>query len=104
MPSLGSVRAASIMTMAATMALRNKLTEIMNLLRYSVVIKPLTGEDEGGFTALVPDPPECMSDGETLKIRSEMFRMQFWPRSRRPRIWAALSPNYQGIFPRRIEK
>lgn len=33
--------------------------------RYSIVIEPLAPEDGGGFVALVPDLPGCMSDGET---------------------------------------
>ena len=32
---------------------------------YSVVIQPLAAEDGGGFVALVPDLPGCMSDGRT---------------------------------------
>jgi predicted RNase H-like HicB family nuclease len=32
---------------------------------YAVVIQPLSEEDGGGFVALVPDLPGCMSDGET---------------------------------------
>lgn len=33
--------------------------------RYSIVIEPLAPEDGGGFVALVPDLPGCISDGET---------------------------------------
>lgn len=32
---------------------------------YPVVLRPLTAEDGGGWVALVPDLPGCMSDGET---------------------------------------
>jgi len=32
---------------------------------YSIVIQPLAPEDGGGFVALVPDLPGCMSDGPT---------------------------------------
>jgi len=32
---------------------------------YPVVIEPLPAEDGGGFLALVPDLPGCMSDGES---------------------------------------
>jgi predicted RNase H-like HicB family nuclease len=32
---------------------------------YSVVIEPLSDSEGGGFVALVPDLPGCMSDGET---------------------------------------
>jgi antitoxin HicB len=34
-------------------------------LRYPVVVEPLPGKDGGGFAAIVPDLPGCMSDGET---------------------------------------
>jgi predicted RNase H-like HicB family nuclease len=37
----------------------------MRDLEYSVIIEPLSGEDGGGFIAVVPDLPGCMSDGET---------------------------------------
>jgi antitoxin HicB len=30
-----------------------------------VIVEPLTPEDAGGFVALVPDLPGCMSDSET---------------------------------------
>ncbi|MBN8875777.1 MAG: type II toxin-antitoxin system HicB family antitoxin [Rhodospirillales bacterium] len=32
---------------------------------YTVIIQPNAAEDGGGFVALVPDLPGCMSDGET---------------------------------------
>jgi predicted RNase H-like HicB family nuclease len=34
-------------------------------LQYRVVVEPLSEEDGGGFVAVVPDLPGCMSDGET---------------------------------------
>jgi antitoxin HicB len=37
----------------------------MPKLDYPVIIEPLAAEDGGGFIALVPDLPGCMSDGET---------------------------------------
>lgn len=36
-----------------------------DVLAYSVIVEPLPAEDGGGFVALVPDLPGCMSDGET---------------------------------------
>ena len=36
-------------------------------LEFPVVIEPLADEDGGGFVALVPDLPGCMSDGETAE-------------------------------------
>ncbi|WP_237152398.1 type II toxin-antitoxin system HicB family antitoxin [Oryzibacter oryziterrae] len=35
------------------------------MISYPIVIEPLAPEDGGGFVALVPDLPGCMSDGET---------------------------------------
>lgn len=37
----------------------------MDRLEYPVVVEPLAAEDGGGFAAVVPDLPGCMSDGET---------------------------------------
>lgn len=34
-------------------------------LRYPIIIEPLTKADGGGYAAIVPDLPGCMSDGET---------------------------------------
>jgi antitoxin HicB len=31
---------------------------------YTIIIEPASVEDGGGFVALVPDLPGCMSDGE----------------------------------------
>ena len=36
-------------------------------LRYSVLIEPLSTDDGGGFVAVVPDLPGCMSDGDTAE-------------------------------------
>ncbi|MEX0853009.1 MAG: type II toxin-antitoxin system HicB family antitoxin [Bauldia sp.] len=36
-------------------------------LEFPVIIEPLSGEDGGGFVAIVPDLPGCMSDGETAE-------------------------------------
>jgi antitoxin HicB len=32
---------------------------------YSITVSPLTQTDGGGWVAIVPDLPGCMSDGET---------------------------------------
>ena len=32
---------------------------------YEVDVRPLSEEDGGGFTAIVPDLPGCRSDGDT---------------------------------------
>jgi predicted RNase H-like HicB family nuclease len=38
---------------------------VSNSTEYAVTIRPLSAADGGGFVALVPDLPGCMSDGET---------------------------------------
>ena len=38
---------------------------MMDRLEYPVVIAPLSAEDGAGFSALVPDLPGCVSDGDT---------------------------------------
>jgi antitoxin HicB len=37
----------------------------MAKLDYPVIIEPLDANQGGGFVAMVPDLPGCMSDGET---------------------------------------
>jgi len=37
----------------------------MPRLEYPVIIEPLPEDEGGGFIALMPDLPGCMSDGET---------------------------------------
>ena len=39
----------------------------MAKLEYPVIIEPLSPDEGGGFVALVPDLPGCMSDGETAE-------------------------------------
>jgi antitoxin HicB len=39
----------------------------MPRLEYPVIIEPLPEDEGGGFVALVPDLPGCMSDGETAE-------------------------------------
>ena len=39
----------------------------MAKLEYPVIIEPLPESDGGGFVALVPDSPGCMSDGEAAE-------------------------------------
>jgi antitoxin HicB len=34
-------------------------------LEYTIVVEPLSSDEGGGFVAIVPDLPGCMSDGET---------------------------------------
>lgn len=35
---------------------------------YPVLIEPLSAEDGGGYFAIVPDLPGCMSDGATREL------------------------------------
>jgi antitoxin HicB len=37
----------------------------MNRMEFPVIIGPLAEADDGGFIAVVPDLPGCVSDGET---------------------------------------
>ena len=39
----------------------------MPKLEYPVIIEPLSEDEGGGFIALVPDLPGCMSDGDTAE-------------------------------------
>ena len=39
----------------------------MAKLEYPVIIEPLPEAEGGGFVALIPDLPGCMSDGETAE-------------------------------------
>jgi antitoxin HicB len=39
----------------------------MKRIEYPVIIEPLPQDEGGGFVALVPDLPGCMSDGETAE-------------------------------------
>jgi predicted RNase H-like HicB family nuclease len=39
----------------------------MPRLEYPLIIEPLPEEEGGGFVALVPDLPGCMSDGDTAE-------------------------------------
>ena len=39
----------------------------MPKLEYPVIIEPLPEDEGGGFVALVPDLPGCMSDGDTAE-------------------------------------
>jgi predicted RNase H-like HicB family nuclease len=47
---------------------------------YAVVVEPLPAEDGGGFVAIVPELPGCMSDGETEfeAIQNAQDAIQCW--------------------------
>jgi predicted RNase H-like HicB family nuclease len=38
---------------------------MMPSIEYKIVVEPLPPEEGGGFLAVVPELPGCMSDGET---------------------------------------
>lgn len=42
-----------------------RLKEMTERLEYPVIITPLSADDGGGFSAVVPDLPGCISDGDT---------------------------------------
>jgi antitoxin HicB len=52
----------------------------MPKLEYPVIIEPLPQDQGGGFVALVPDLPGCMSDGETAEaaLTSVMDAVEAW--------------------------
>jgi len=52
----------------------------MAKLEYPVIIEPLPPDEGGGFVALVPDLPGCMSDGETAEaaLASVMDAIAAW--------------------------
>jgi antitoxin HicB len=52
----------------------------MAKLEYPVIIEPLPQNEGGGFVALVPDLPGCLSDGETAEaaLASVMDAITAW--------------------------
>jgi antitoxin HicB len=44
--------------------MERSLLEYFLFLKYPIAIHP---EEEGGYTALIPDLPGCISQGETLE-------------------------------------
>jgi predicted RNase H-like HicB family nuclease len=47
---------------------------------HSVLIEPLPPEDGGGWLAMVPDLPGCMSDGETRQeaLENALGAIESW--------------------------
>lgn len=47
---------------------------------YPIVIRPLTEEDGGGYLAVFPDLPGCMSDGDTPEeaLANALLALQEW--------------------------
>ena len=67
----------------------------MERLDYAVVIQPLPAEEGGGFVAIVPDLPGCLSDGESREeaARNATDAIAAWLEEA-----AALGRPYPGTF------
>jgi antitoxin HicB len=48
--------------------------------RYTIIVEPLADEDGGGWLAIVPALPGCVSDGETemKALRSVLSAIEEW--------------------------
>src|SRR5687768_8375428 len=51
--------------------------------RYPVILRPLSDDDGGGWVAIVPDLPGCMSDGRTgdEAFRNVLDAIEAWEAS-----------------------
>jgi predicted RNase H-like HicB family nuclease len=65
---------------------------------FDVVFEP---QDEGGYTAYVPDLPGCVSEGETLEEAAAMIReaMALYLESRRAHGWALPKIEHRKLAP-----
>lgn len=59
------------------------------------------GQEEGGFTAYVPDLPGCVSEGETLEEATDMIQeaMALYLESRQERGWALPKIEHRKLAP-----
>jgi predicted RNase H-like HicB family nuclease len=66
--------------------------------QFDVVFEP---QDEGGYTAYVPDLPGCVSEGETLKEATAMIQeaMALYLESRQERGWALPKIEHRKLAP-----
>lgn len=66
--------------------------------QYDVVFEP---QDEGGYTAYVPDLPGCISEGETLEDAAAMIQeaMALYLESRQDRGWALPKIEHRKLAP-----
>lgn len=66
--------------------------------QYDVVFEP---QDEGGYTAYVPDLPGCVSEGETLEEAAAMIQeaMALYLESRQDRGWALPKVEHRKLAP-----
>jgi predicted RNase H-like HicB family nuclease len=80
-------------------ARRNQLAMTTNTQpQYDVVFEP---QDEGGFTAYVPDLPGCVSEGETLEEAAAMIQeaMALYLESRQEHSWALPKIEHRKLAP-----
>ncbi len=79
---------------------------------YPVVLRPLTAEDGGGWVALVPDLPGCMSDGDTAYAALENVQgaIEEWKDAAAtlgrpiPKPDDSLEQSFEGEIPEHIRK
>jgi len=66
--------------------------------QYDVVFEP---QEDGGFTAYVPDLPGCISEGETLEEATAMIQeaMALYLESRHERGWALPKVEHRKLAP-----
>ncbi|MAZ78251.1 MAG: toxin-antitoxin system HicB family antitoxin [Legionellaceae bacterium] len=82
----------------------------MNEFNYPIIVRPLSEEDGGGFTAEVPDLPGCIADGKTIDeaLHEVQDAMQSWIKSAQefgdtiPK--ASVAENYSGQWRIRVPK
>ncbi|HEV3443393.1 MAG TPA: type II toxin-antitoxin system HicB family antitoxin [Gemmataceae bacterium] len=66
--------------------------------QFDVVFEP---QEEGGFTAYVPDLPGCISEGETLEEATAMIQeaMALYLESRQERGWPLPKIKHRKLAP-----
>jgi predicted RNase H-like HicB family nuclease len=70
----------------------------MDTKQYDVIFEP---QEEGGFTAYVPDLPGCVSEGETLEEAIAMVQeaMTLYLESRREHRWDLPKVEHRKLAP-----
>ena len=66
--------------------------------QFDVIFEP---QDEGGYTAYVPDLPGCVSEGETLEEATSMIQeaMALYLESRQERGWVLPKVEHRKLAP-----
>jgi predicted RNase H-like HicB family nuclease len=69
--------------------------------QFDVIFEP---QDEGGYTAYVPDLPGCVSEGETLEEATAMIQeaMALYLESRQERGWALPKIEHRKLVSRAV--